>query len=316
MNKHDKIAVCSRSFSNHQGLRNLLLQKYKNVKFNNSTKPLRKSSLIKFLKGHNKAITALEKLDRKIFASLPELKVVSKYGVGLDMIDINAMRKFKIRLGWTPGVNRRSAAELTLGFAIIMLRNILAANQDLKNGIWRQMSGRLLSGKTFGIIGCGNIGKDLVKLIRPFGCKILVYDIKKYPSFFKKNKIKAVSLDHLLSESDLVSLHLPFNKKTKNIISKYEINKLKPKAILLNVARGGLVDENALQNALKNKKIAAAACDVFSVEPPKKSSLLTMSNFLATPHIGGSSEEAILAMGKAAILGLTKNSIPKSAHIN
>lgn len=314
MNTQDKIAVCSRSFSKNSALRKELLRQYSNVKFNKSARKLEGENLIKFLKGHNKAITALEKIDKKVLASLPELKVISKYGVGLDMIDLKAMQKFRKRLGWMPGVNKRSAAELTLAFAIVMLRKVLIGNQVVRQGRWRQITGNLLSGKTFGIIGCGSIGQDLVRLLKPFGCKILVNDIKKYPKFYKKYNLKSVKLSTLLRKSDIVSLHIPFSKKTKNLISKSNIKKLKNSSILLNVARGGLVDEIALENALKKNKIAGAACDVFSSEPPKKSRLLTLPNFLATPHIGGSSEEAILAMGKAAILGLKKNCIPKDKY--
>jgi phosphoglycerate dehydrogenase-like enzyme len=309
MNKVDKVAVCSRSFSKNLALRTALLARYKYVTFNDSGSQLEGDCLVEFLKGHTKAITALETIDDYVLSRLPELQVISKYGVGLDMIDMEAMSRYGKRLGWTSGVNRRSAAELALAFMIMMLRHVPAANREVLAGTWRQHVGRLLTNRLVGIIGCGNIGKDLVKLLQPFGCNIIVHDIRRYDDFYEEYQLEPVTLEDLLKKSDLVTLHVPLDASTRFLISEERLASMKPTAILINAARGGLVDEVALKNALVNKRLAAAAFDVFVEEPPNDSELLNLPNFLATPHIGGSAEEAILAMGKSAIDGLEVNEI-------
>lgn len=310
MNNTDKVAVCSRSFSRNPVLRAELLQRFAQVTFNETGRQLEGDDLVEFLRGHDKAITALERIDDYVLSRLPELKAIGKYGVGLDMIDLKAMRRHGKRLGWTSGVNRRSAAELALAFAIVMLRHVPAANREVLSGTWRQQIGGLLSGRTIGIIGCGNIGKDLVKLLQPFGCTILVNDVREYSDFYTEYRIEAVALEALLSRADVVTIHVPLDDSTRGILTEERLALMRPTAVLINVARGGLVDEAALKRALIEKKIASAAFDVFVEEPPQDTELLNLPNFLATPHIGGSAEEAILAMGRAAMDGLDVNEIP------
>jgi phosphoglycerate dehydrogenase-like enzyme len=310
LTKVSRVAVCSRSFSNNEKLRTELLSRYSDVTFNDKGRQLEEDELVSFLRNHDKAITALEKISEKVLMQLPELMVISKYGVGLDMIDLNAMRKYNKRLGWTAGVNRRSVAELTLAFAISMLRNLPEANREVLSGTWRQKKGGTLSGRTVGIIGCGNIGKDLVLLLQPFNCKILVNDIVSYQDFYSKYLIDDVSLEELLLRSDVVTLHVPLDNSTRNILSADRLSLIRAGSILINTARGGLVDEIALKPLLMERRIAAAF-DVFDNEPPLDKELLNLPNLFATPHIGGSSEEAILAMGMAAIYGLDDNAIPE-----
>lgn len=313
MNKTDRIAVCSRSFSRNISLRDTLLDRFMNVTFNETGCQLEGDALVEFLRGHDKAITALERIDNYVLSRLPELKGISKYGVGLDMIDMDAMRHHNKLLGWTPGVNRRSAAELTLAFAIVMLRHVSAANREVLAGNWRQLVGGLLTGRTVGIVGCGNIGKELVRLLQPFRCPILVNDIRNYSNFYDEHGIKPVGLDELLAAADVVMLHVPLDDSTRGLISKERLGLMKPTAILINAARGGLVDETALKWALMGKMLKAAAFDVFADEPPQDAELLNLPNFLATPHIGGSAEEAILAMGHAAIDGLDSMQVPENS---
>ncbi len=312
MNSKIKVAVCSRSFSRNKILRSELSQNYENITFNDDGLQLKGDSLIEYLKGHDKAIVALEVIDNHVLESLPELKVISKYGVGMDMIDMDAMRNHQVRLGWTGGVNKRSVSELVISFAISLLRHVPAAQREVLTGTWRQHVGGQLSGRTVGIIGCGHIGKDLVPLLNAFGCTVLVNDIRDYSAFYDKHKINAVSLDELLKKSDVVTLHLPLDNSTRNILNEKRLGLMKPTAILINASRGGLIDENAVKERLIDKRLAAAAFDVFTVEPPEDNELIQLPNFLVTPHIGGSSNEAILAMGRAAIDGLEVNKIPDS----
>lgn len=310
-NLHSRVAVCSRSFSRNPLLRSELQARYEHVTFNDAGRQLEGSDLVEFLQGHDKAITALERLDEYVLSKLPDLKVVGKYGVGLDMIDFDAMRKYGKRLGWTGGVNRRSVSELVIAFAIAMLRHVPAAHRDVLSGNWQQHVGGYLTGRTVGIIGCGHIGKDLVPLLKVFDCPILVYDIRDYREFYESHSIEAVSLEELLTRADIVTLHVPLDASTRNMLDAQKLALLKPTAILINAARGGLVDERALKEMLRDKRLAAAAFDVFAVEPPQDTELLALPNFLVTPHIGGSAHEAILAMGMAAIDGLDKHAIPE-----
>jgi phosphoglycerate dehydrogenase-like enzyme len=316
MSREIRVAVCSRSFSANPILRAELLARYSNVTFNDAGLQFRGDSLVEFLKEHDKAITALEVIDEYILGRLPELKVISKYGVGLDMIDMAAMRAYGKRLGWTGGVNRRSVSELVISFAIAMLRHVPAANREILSGTWRQHVGGHLSGRTVGIVGCGYVGKDLVKLLKPFGTPILANDIRDYRDFYEAYDVKPVPLEELLAQSDLVTLHVPLDQTTLDMLDERRLSLMKSSAVLINLARGGVVDELALKRMLQEKRLAAAAFDVFAVEPPLDAELLSLPNFLATPHIGGSASEAILAMGRAAIAGLDENSIPAAEPLS
>jgi len=267
---------------------------------------------MQFLKGYEKAITALEKIDEPLLSQLPELKVIGKYGVGLDMLDLNSMKRHEVKLGWTGGVNKRSVSELVISFAVALLHRTVFANAEVRNGEWYQVKGRQLSGCTVGIVGCGYVGKDLVELLEPFNCEILAHDILEFKDFYEKHGVSAVGLDDLIERSDVVTLHLPLDNSTKNIINRDRLNLLKKDAVLINLARGGLIDEGNLKIILKEKRIAGAALDVFEVEPPIDSSFAELENVLITPHIGGSTEEAILAMGMAAIEGLDNAKDPLS----
>jgi len=310
MKSSRRIAVASRSFSRHPQLRQALLDRYAQVTFNDAGDSLAGDKLVAFMRGHDAAITALEKLDKYFFAALPEIKTIGKYGVGLDMIDLHAMKKHGVKLGWTGGVNRRAVSELVIAFAIALLRHVPQGHAQVRAGGWQQLKGRQLSGRTVGIIGLGHVGRDLVELLKPFGCNIFANDIKSLPKFCARHGVKQVPLDEVLKLSDIVTLHVPLDETTRGMISPQKLDLMKSNAVLINAARGGLVDEAALRERLKDGRLAAAAFDVFDDEPPRDPELIGLPNMLSTPHIGGSSEEAILAMGLAAIEGLEKAGDP------
>ena len=310
MKNSTPIAVTSKSFSRHPVLRAELLERYSNVLFNDSGLSLKGEQLMNFARGRRKLITALELVDENFLVALPELQVISKYGVGTDMLDKEAMIRHGIRLGWKGGVNKRSVTELVIAFAISLLRHVPIAYQQVREGIWKNRKGKQLTGTIFGIIGCGNIGKDLIPILRAFDCRVMAYDILDFPDFYTKYQVDAVGLDELLKHSDIVTLHVPLDNSTYNMLSADKLALMKPDSYLINTARGGIVDEAALKDMLMNGRLAGAGFDVFSTEPPQDLELIRLANFLATPHIGSSSEEAILAMGRAAIEGLDINKIP------
>jgi D-3-phosphoglycerate dehydrogenase len=314
MKNNTPIAVTSRSFSQHPVLRAELQKRYSDIRFNDNGVALKGEMLIEFARGCRKLITALERIDDTILAALPELEVISKYGVGTDMLDKQAMIHRGIKLGWTGGVNRRSVTELAITFMISLLRHVPLASCEVKEGIWNNRKGKELSCRTVGIIGCGNIGKDLTPILRAFGCKVLSHDILDFPEFYRTYQIEPVTLEELLQHSDIVTLHVPLDNSTRNMLNEDRLNLMNPDALLINTARGGLVDEDKLKRMLLDGRLAGAGFDVFATEPPEDLELLRLPNFLCTPHIGGSSEEAILAMGRAAIKGLAENAIPSENY--
>jgi phosphoglycerate dehydrogenase-like enzyme len=314
MTSSTPIAVTSRSFSRHPVLRAELQSRYSNVRFNDRGVSLSGQELIEFCKGRSKLITALETIDETFLAALPKLEVVGKYGVGTDMLDKQAMIRHDVELGWTGGVNKRSVTELTVAFMISLLRLVPLANRDVCNGIWKTRKGRYLSSCTVGIIGCGHIGKDLTSILKAFGCTVLAYDILDFPDFYREYGVEAVALENLLQRADVVTLHVPLNDSTRNILSSERLAMLKAGAILINTARGGLVDEHALKSMLREQRLSGAAFDVFATEPPEDLDLVNLPNFLCTPHIGGSADEAILAMGRAAIDGLDNHALPSDDY--
>ena len=298
------VAVASRSFSRDARLRRELAARYTQVRFNETGCTLAGDELIEFLRGHPRAITGLEALDDAVFRAVPELRVVSKYGVGLDMIDVRAARRHGVSVRWTPGVNRQAVAELTVGLMIALCRGIVPLAREVGEGRWRQPVGRQLSSAVVGIVGCGHVGKQVARLCLAFGATVLAHDIVSYDEFYGESGVRPVAFADLLRASDIVTVHVPLDASTRGLIGAGELALMKPSAFLINTARGGLLDETAVKAALVAHRLAGAAFDVFATEPPADLELLSLPTFMATPHIGGSTEESVLAMGRAAIVGL------------
>ena len=300
-----EVAVASHSFPKSQTLREELLARYPGSTFNETGRPLGRDALIAFLRGHAKAITGLETLDEVVFDALPDLRVVSKYGVGLDMIDLEAARRHGVAIRWTPGVNRQAVAELTIGFMIALCRSIVPLALNVREGVWRQPGGgRQLSSAVIGVLGCGHVGQQVARLCRAFGATVLAHDVRAYDEFYREYGVQPVAFSALLEQSDIVTVHVPLDASTRGLIGAHELSSMKRAAYLVNTARGGIVDESAVAAALVERRLAGAAFDVFTAEPPVTRELLRAPNFIGTPHIGAGTHEAVLAMGRAAIAGL------------
>jgi D-3-phosphoglycerate dehydrogenase len=280
-----------------------MLERYERVTFNDDGLSLDGDSLVSFLAGHPLAITALETIDEKVLQRLPDLKVISKVGVGIDMIDLDAMQRHGVRLAWSRGTNARSVSELTLALMLTLLRHLPSATQLVRQGEWRQVQGSTLTGRTVGIVGFGHVGRDLAGLLGAFSCRVLAHDIA--PLADLPAHVEQASLESLLGRSEIVSLHTVLSEATRNLIAEERIGSMRPGALLINTSRGGLVDETALFDALSSGHLGGAALDVFSSEPPGDHPLLGLDQVIVTPHIGGSTREAVLAMGHAAIDGLS-----------
>ncbi len=222
----------------------------------------------------------------------PNLKIIAKYGVGLDNIDVEEYQKRGVAVAWEPGANKYSVAELTITLMIMLCRNIFVAASDLKNGKWNRLTGSQLSGKTVGIIGAGHIGKEVIRLLEPFGCPLLINDIADPES---------VEKEWVFKNADIVTIHTPLTALTRYMITKKTLSVMKPTAYLINTARGKVVNQADLKWALQNQIIAGAALDVFETEPPTDTKFLSLPNLICTPHIGANAIEAKLNMGRAAI---------------
>ena len=227
-------------------------------------------------------------------------------GVGLDMIDLEAARRCGVSVRWAPGVNRQAVAELTICFMIALCRSVVPLARGLAAGEWRHPGGRQISSSTVGIVGCGHVGQQVARISRALGASVIAHDIRAYDDFYREVGVTPVSLDELLERSDIVTLHVPLDASTRGLIGERSLRLMKTGAVLVNTARGGIVDEQALKRALVEQRLGGAAFDVFAVEPPIDRALLLLPSFFGTPHIGGGTREAVLAMGMAAIDGLER----------
>jgi D-3-phosphoglycerate dehydrogenase len=227
-----------------------------------------------------------------------KLKIVARTGVGVDAsrIDLEAAREHKVWVTNMPGSNASAVAELTLGQMIALARHTVKADQAVKANRWRdylKFIGAELAGKTLGIVGMGNIGVRVALRARAFEMALLVYDPYIPASHVAALGGRYVSLEELFAEADFVTLHCPFNKETRHMIGEPQLARMKKTAFLVNLARGGVVDEEALYQCLVEKRIAGAAIDVLQTEPPRTDHpLVALDNVLFTPHIGGSTREA------------------------
>ena len=317
MNIKDTVAVTSRSFSKNTFLVSKLKNLYSSIILNETGKTLEGHELINFLKPASKAIIGIEAMPDSILSELPNLKVISKYGVGLNNLDLELLKNYKIKLGFTPGVNKQSVAELALTLILIGMKKIQNNNIDILNGNWSQEKGLELYGKTIGLLGFGNIGQKLTSLIQPFNCNIIFFDEKDYSAKDINNismdlglnpkSIHQLPLDLVLSKSDILSIHLPLSKETTNLIDAPKFAKLKSNVFIVNTARGGIVNEVDLYNFLVKNQAAFAGFDVYEEEPAFENPLLQLSNFFGTSHRSSLTTEGINAMGIAAINGLDDN---------
>lgn len=268
--------------------------------FNKTDRYLNEDELIQFAGEADALLVGRDRITDKVLSALPQLKIIAKYGVGLDNIDQEALQKHQVKLGWTAGVNRRSVAELTLGFMLGLCHNVFKSGWPLKQGRWAKEGGHLLQGKTVGVIGCGNIGKEVVRLLKPFECRIWVRDIVEMSEFCKETGALEKSLAEVLEGADIISMHVPLTKDTRHMMNTTAFQRMQPTAFLVNTSRGDVVDQSALKEALIKGSIAGAALDVFSQEPPEDMELLGHPHLMATPHIGGNALEAVEAMARAA----------------
>ena len=301
-----QIAATSPSFSRHPILVKEIKKSFPSVKLNSEGIRFKDEALLEYIREANALVVGLENIDENILKYCTNLEIIAKYGVGLNNLDLNACKARNIKIGWTGGVNRRSVSEMTLGFMLMLCRNLTVTSNLLANGIWHKSGGFQLSCKTVGIIGVGFVGKDVIRLLNPFGCRILVNDIIEQDEYYAENGLITATKEQIFKEADIISIHTPLTNKTENLINKQVLSLMSNSAFIINTARGGIINETDLKEALLSKTIGGAAIDSYVTEPPNDPGLLEIPNLITTPHIGGNSEEAVVAMGMSAIGHLRK----------
>jgi D-3-phosphoglycerate dehydrogenase / 2-oxoglutarate reductase len=286
-----------------------LKARYPDLKFQTQhTGLMQGDNLVEFLKGYEAAVIGLNRFTDEVCAQLPELRVVSLCSAGVDHIDPAVLNKYDIKMWWAPGINKVSVSELAVCYMVFTLRRLHLFSSTLRRHEWRGPMGfgADLRGRTVGIHGCGHIGKEVVKLLNPYGVKIIACDKVDYSQFYREWGVEEVSAEELWARSDVLTIHLSRNRGTIGMYTAAVLDKMKPGAVLINCARGNIVDEGALAERLKSGHIAGAAFDVFAVEPANGNPLLDLPNFFGSPHIGATTMESWGAMLRSGVEGVEK----------
>jgi len=245
---------------------------------------------------------ALLPVGRKELSQFPNLKVVMPFGVGLEHIDISVLEERGIPLKFFPGINKLAVAELTIGFIFTLTRNIVPFANDMREGKWKRAMATQVSGKTLGIVGLGNIGKEVAKMARHLGMRVFVNDVVYDEEFLKGIGAEKSELEILLQKSDIVTFHVPLTDITNQMVNEKSLSLLKPGAFLINTSRGEVIDEEALLAAVESGKVAGIALDVFSEEPPFNNEvlkrLISHPKVIAMPHIATFTPETQYVVAK------------------
>lgn len=264
---------------------------------------LEENQLLEVIGEADAIICGEDSLTEKVIQSAPNLKVIAKFGVGVDKINLKAATERGIAVCNTPGANNESVADMAFALILGVARKLPVVDEMVRQGKWQPIIGSEVFGKTLGIVGLGKIGKAVAKRARGFDLKLLAYDEYPDKKFMQEHSIEQVTLEQLLQQADIVSLHVPSCAATKGLIGASQLALMKPDSYLINTSRGDVIDEAALLRALEQEQIAGAGLDVFASEPPEKDNpLLTLKNVVIAPHIAAHTVEAIDRMGLQAAL--------------
>jgi len=255
---------------------------------------MEEKDLLKYISDIDGVIGGDDRFTERVLASAKKLKVISKWGTGIDSIDQAACKRLGIAVRNTPNAFSEPVADSVIGYMLVFSRRLLQMTEAMRQGIWKKIPSRALRECTLGVIGVGNVGKIVVRRALGFGMKVIGNDIVEMPpAFLSETKIQMVTKEELLRQSDFVSINCDLNPTSFHLMGDQELSLMKPTAVIINTARGPVVEEHALIAALRSKKIAGAALDVFEEEPlPADSPLRKMDNVLLAPHNANSSPEA------------------------
>jgi len=272
--------------------------------FNPTEKPLTEGDLIPLISGCDGCIAGVDFFTAGVIESAGNLKVISRYGVGVDRVDLAAAKAKNVLVCNTPGANTQAVADLTIGMLLCLARKITILDKKTKEGQWPRSNGIELSGKTIGILGLGAVGKAVAKRASGFSMKILARDPVINREYVESNGIVPVDFNTLVRKADFLCLHLPLTAETRNIISADVMKTMKKGAIIVNTARGGLIDEAAAYELLVAGHLGGIGLDVYETEPPKKSPLFDLENVVLTPHTAAHTAEATAAMAEMSVQNL------------
>jgi phosphoglycerate dehydrogenase-like enzyme len=276
---------------------------------------MKTADIRKWMPGVFANICASEEWTAENMDYVKDVKIIARVGVGFETVNIPAATARGIAVTTTPGAGAETVAEYSLAMIAAMTRRIIPNDRLIRGGEWRCVIGHSFYRKTLGIIGLGLIGRQLVKWVKPFGMRVIAYDLTEDHAFAMENGVEYMPLEKLLSECDYMCMHLPLTDKTRGLIGKKELSLMKPTAQIVNAARGGIIDEKALYEALRDKIIDSAALDVFVHEPIERDNpLLTLDNIIFTPHIAGSTYEgldSITGMAVESVIDFLDGKIPR-----
>jgi D-3-phosphoglycerate dehydrogenase / 2-oxoglutarate reductase len=304
MNLRDcRLLVTPTSYGkNDPSLRTELVALCGEVIFNDTGKLLRAGDVARLLPGVDGYIAGVDEINADALAAADRLKVIARYGVGVDQVDLEAAKARGIVVTNTPGANSVSVAELTIGMMLALARHIPEAVAATRGGTWPRVTGLSLRGKTVGLVGLGAVGREVAKRLASFECKLLAYDPYASPETARSLGVEMVGLPQLLASADFVSLHVPATPETRNMVNEESLAQMKRGAYLINTARGDLIDEDALARSLESGHLAGAALDVLRQEPPAPDHpLLALKQVLITAHSGAHADDAMNAMGRIAM---------------
>jgi D-3-phosphoglycerate dehydrogenase len=283
-------------------LRSTLEAAVAEVIYNPFGRPLTAAELRPLVTDVDGYIAGVDEIDSSVIACARQLKIVSCYGVGFDHVDVTAATARGVLVTNSAGTNSAAVAELAISLLLALARHLVAANDAVRSGKWPILDGISILGKTVGLIGLGAIGREVSLRLHGFGCRLVAYDPFVAPDLAIRLGVTPLSLEEVLSQADFVSLHVPVTEATRGMVDRGFLEQMRDGAFLINTARGDLIDEGALINALHSGHLRGAALDCFSQEPPDMSNLLLQfPQVIATPHTGAHTDEALNRMGRTSL---------------
>jgi phosphoglycerate dehydrogenase-like enzyme len=280
---------------------------------------LSEDELMRFLPGVKASLAGSEPYTERVLNAFPSLRVIARAGVGYDAVDVAAATRHGIAVAITPGTNEGAVAEHTFCLMLGLAKNIISQHLGVKTGGWPRGANQPLRGKTLGIAGLGRIGKAVALRGEAFAMRLLAYDPVPDTTFATNHQITLVPLEQLLAESDYLTLHLPYSAASHNLINRRTLELMKPTAYLINTARGAVINEADLLEALRSRRIAGAGLDVYEQEPPGKHPLFELDNVLLTPHNAGTdvqSRDDMALSAAQAIVSLSRGEWPAEKVVN